>query len=66
MTPTEFLITKMMEGMDRVTQVLLVTRTDDGELTWDSSGNVCTDTLGMLAFAHEIVAEHVRRNMRTG
>ena len=49
LTPSEFLISKM-EGMDDITQVLIVTRSRDGEISYDSCGQIAADTLGMIEF----------------
>ena len=62
LSPSEFLISKM-EGMDDVTQVLIVTRKEDGEIAYDSCGQVCSDTLGMLAFVEVAVKEYLRREL---
>lgn len=61
-SPTEFLISKM-EGMDDVTQVLLVTRTGDGEISYDTCGQIAADTLGMIEFVRVLAAEHLRREI---
>lgn len=61
-TPSEFLISKM-EGMDDITQVLIVTRRSDGEISYDTCGQVCSDTLGMLAFVQVAVMEYLRREI---
>ena len=60
--PSEFLISKM-EGMDDVTQVLIVTRTLDGEIAYDSCGQIAADTLGMIEFVRVAAAEHLRREL---
>lgn len=62
LTPTEFLISKM-EGMDDVTQILIVTRKTGGEINYDTCGQVCSDTLGMLAFVQVAVKEYLRREL---
>lgn len=61
-TPTEFLISKM-EELDGVTQVLIVTRRADGEISYDSCGQIATDTLGMIEFVRVAAAEHLRREL---
>jgi hypothetical protein len=61
-SPSEFLISKM-EGMDDVTQVLIVTRTGDGEICYDSCGQIAADTLGMIEFVRVAAAEHLRREL---
>jgi hypothetical protein len=62
-TPTQFLISKM-EGMDDVTQVLIVTRTSDGEISYDSCGQqIAADTLGMIEFVRVAASEHLRREL---
>jgi hypothetical protein len=60
--PTDFLISKM-EDMDDVTQVLIVTRTRDGEISYDSCGQICADTLGMAQFVLVAASEHLRREL---
>ena len=62
MTPSEFLI-KKMEGMDDVVQVLIVTRTKDGEIAYDSCGQIAADTMGMVEFVRVAAAECVRREL---
>jgi hypothetical protein len=52
-----------MEGMDDVTQVLIVTRTADGEISYDSCGQIAADTLGMIEFVRVAAAEHLRREL---
>jgi hypothetical protein len=61
-SPSEFLISKM-EGMDDVTQVLIVTRTGEGEISYDSCGQIAADTLGMIEFVRVAAAEHLRREL---
>jgi hypothetical protein len=61
-SPSEFLISKM-EGMDDVTQVLIVTRTEEGEISYDSCGQIAADTLGMIEFVRVAAAEHLRREL---
>jgi hypothetical protein len=60
--PSDFLISKM-EGMDDVVQVLIVTRTADGEMSYDTCGQVVADTLGMVEFVRIAAAEHLRREL---
>ncbi len=60
--PSEFLISKI-EGMDDVTQVLIVIRTADGEISHDSCGQLHADTLGMIEFVRVAAAEHLRREL---
>lgn len=62
LSPSEFLISKM-EGMDDITQVLIVTRNKEGEISYDTCGQICTDTLGMIAFVQVAAAEHLRREL---
>jgi hypothetical protein len=62
MTPSDFLISKI-EAMDEVTQVLLVTRNRDGEISYDSCGQICADTMGMIEFVRIGAAEHLRRQL---
>jgi len=62
LTPSEFLISKM-EGMDDITQVLIVTRSRDGEISYDSCGQIAADTLGMIEFVRVAAAEHLRREL---
>lgn len=62
LSPTDFLISKM-EGMDEVTQVLVVTRTRDGEISYDTCGQIAADTLGMIRFVEIAAAEHLRREL---
>jgi hypothetical protein len=57
--PSAFLISKM-EGMDDITQVLIVTRSKDGEISYDSCGQIAADTLGMIEFVRVAAAEHLR------
>ncbi len=61
-SPSEFLISKM-EGMDDVTQVLILTRTADGEISYDSCGQLAADILEMLEFVRVAAAEHLRREL---
>lgn len=61
-SPSEFLISKM-EGMDDVVQVLIVVRTEDGEISYDSCGQIAADTLGMIEFVKVAAAEHLRREL---
>lgn len=61
-TPTEFMISKM-EGMDDITQVLIVTRKADGEISYDTCNQVCSDTLGMLSFVEVAIKEYLRREI---
>jgi hypothetical protein len=61
-SPSEFLISKM-EGMDDVVQVLIVIRTEDGEISYDSCGQLAADTLGMIEFVKVAAAEHLRREL---
>lgn len=65
LTPTDFLISKM-EGMDGVVQVLIVTRTEDGEISYDCCGQMAVDTLGMIEFVRVAAAEHLRRELYDG
>jgi hypothetical protein len=60
--PSEFLISKM-EGMDDVTQILIVFRTEDGEISYDCCGQIAADTLGMIEFVRVAAAEHLRREL---
>jgi hypothetical protein len=62
LSPSEFLISKM-EGMDDVTQVLIVTRTGEGEISYDCCGQIAADTLGMIEFVRVAAAEHLRREL---
>lgn len=62
LTPTEFLISKI-EGIDGITQVLIVTRSKDGEISYDSCGQIAADTLGMIEFVRVAVGEHLRREL---
>lgn len=62
LTPTDFLISKM-EDMDDVVQVLFVTRTADGEISYDTCGQNCSDTLGMCEWVKVAAAEHLRREL---
>lgn len=62
LSPCEFLISKM-EGMDNITQVLIVTRTDDGEISYDTCGQIAADTLGMIQFVDVAAREHLRREL---
>ena len=62
LSPSEFLISKM-EGMDHVTQVLIVTRSEDGEICYDCCGQMAVDTLGMIEFVRVAANEHVRREL---
>lgn len=62
MTPSDFLISKM-EGMDDVVQVLIITRTADGEISYDSCGQIAVDTLGMIEFVRVAASEHLRREL---
>lgn len=61
-SPTAFLISKM-ENIDDVTQVLIVTRTHDGEISYDTCGQIAADTLGMIEFVRVAAAEHLRREL---
>jgi hypothetical protein len=61
-TPYEFLIEKMA-GMDDVTQVLLVVRLANGEISYDTCGQIAADTLGMLEFVRVAAGEHLRREL---
>lgn len=61
-TPSEFLISKM-EDMDDITQILIVTRTRNGEISYDSCGQIAADTLGMIEFVRVAAAEHLRREL---
>ena len=61
-SPSEFLISKM-EGMDDVTQVLIVLRTSDGEISYDTCGQIAADTLGMIEFVRVAAGEHLRREL---
>ena len=49
--------------MDDVTQVLIVTRTEEGEISYDSCGQIAADTLGMIEFVRVAAAEHLRREL---
>lgn len=62
LSPSEFLISKM-EGMDDITQVLIVTRTSDGEIAYDTCGQIAADTLGMIEFVRVAASEHLRREL---
>lgn len=67
LTPSEFIIEKMQDAeWDRVTQVLLVTRTHDCEISYDTCGQIAADTLGMVDFVHVAAAEHLRRELYDG
>lgn len=57
-SPSEFLISKM-ENMDDITQVLIVTRTADGTISYDTCGQIAADTLGMIEFVRVAAAEHL-------
>lgn len=61
-SPSEFLISKM-EGMDGITQVLICTRHEDGEISYDTCGQIAADTLGMIEFVRVAAAEHLRREL---
>jgi hypothetical protein len=61
-SPSDFLISKMA-GMDDVTQVLIVTRTEEGEISYDTCGQIAADTLGMIEFVRVAAAEHLRREL---
>lgn len=61
-TATDFLISKM-EGMDEVVQVLIVTRDEEGEISYDTYGQIATDTLGMIEFVRVAAAEHLRHEL---
>jgi hypothetical protein len=61
-TPYEFLI-EHMENMDDITQVLLITRTASGEISYDSCGQIAADTLGMIEFVRVAAGEHLRRQL---
>ena len=61
LSPSAFLISKM-EGMDDVTQVLIVTRTGEGEISYDCCGQLAADTLGMIEFVRIAAGEHLRRD----
>jgi hypothetical protein len=62
LTPSEFLIAKM-EAMDNITQVLICTRSNEGEVAYDTCGQVAADTLGMIEFVKVAAAEHLRREL---
>lgn len=62
LSPTDFLIAQM-EDMDEVTQVLIVTRNEKGEISYDTCGQVMADTLGMLEFVRVSVAEQLREEL---
>lgn len=61
-TPTEFLISKM-EELDGVVQILICTRNEGGEISYDSVGQLAADTLGMLNFMRIAAEEHLRREL---
>lgn len=61
-TATDFLVSKM-EGIDDVTQVLIVTRNEEGEISYDSWGQICADTMGMIEFVRVAAAEHLRHEL---
>lgn len=60
---SEFLISKV-EDCDDLCQVLIVTRNLEGEIAYDSWGQIAADTLGMLAFVTVAAAEHIRSELR--
>jgi hypothetical protein len=62
LSPTEFLIQKM-EELDGITQVLICMRHEDGEISYDTTGQIASDTLGMLAFMEVAAKEHLRREL---
>jgi hypothetical protein len=45
LSPSEFLISKM-EGMDDVIQVMIVTRTEEGEISYDTCGQIAATRWG--------------------
>ena len=49
--------------MDEITQVLIVTRSKDGEIGYDSCGQIAADMLGMIEFVRVAAAEHLRREL---
>lgn len=57
---TEFMISKM-EELDGVTQILICTRSESGEISYDTCGQIAADTLGMIEFVRVAAAEHLRR-----
>lgn len=61
-TPTEFLISKM-EELDGIVQVLICTRHENGEISYDTCGQIAADTLGMIEFVRVAAAEHLRREL---
>jgi hypothetical protein len=60
---SEFFISKM-EDCDNLCQVLIVTRNLEGEIAYESWGQIAADTLGMLAFVTVVAAEHIRSELR--
>lgn len=63
-TPSQFIIAAMSDPeFDNVTQVLLVTRTENGEISYDTCGQIASDTLGMIEFVRVAAAEHLRREL---
>ena len=62
LSPSEFLISKM-EAMDDVRQVLIVLRTEEGEISYDTCGQIAADTLGMIEFVRVAAGEHLRREL---
>lgn len=62
LSPTDFMIQKMSE-LDGVTQILICTRNEEGEISYDTVGQIATDTLGMIEFVRVAAAEHLRREL---
>lgn len=62
LSPTDFLIEKM-EELDGITQVLICTRHENGEISYDTTGQIAADTLGMLEFMRVAASEHLRREL---
>lgn len=60
--PTDFLISKMV-ALDDITQVLIITRSKDGEISYDTCGQIAADTLGMIEFVRVAAGEHLRREL---
>lgn len=61
-SPTDFMIQKMSE-LDGVTQILICTRNEIGEVSYDTVGQIAADTLGMIEFVRVAAAEHLRREL---
>lgn len=60
--PTDFLISKMV-ALDDITQVLIITRSKDGTISYDTCGQIAADTLGMIEFVRVAAGEHLRREL---